>query len=206
MTVIPFGEFYVISERKIIKQNRSSTFCLQLTHLSTNTIIILIDNCLLLKLIWLSFSDDDDEDQSEHSSPNVSNSMINPGLMNRTSPQSAMPSGSPSAVLPGLSQGQSAIDRLNQATMDGLNQSETPRSQANSQTAATPESADSPSPYPSAATVQSTIEKATSFISTSIPPGIIPGYPSVEFSHSPVGLTPSALWPTGWPQQAYYKQ
>ena len=126
-----------------------------------------------------------------------------------------LPSASPSAVLPGLSQAQTAA-------LDGLSQSAlNPESQANnnpgaaglltgtgagSQTAATPESADSPSAYPSGpipTSVQSTIEKAQ-FISTSIQPGLIPGYPSVEFPSS--GISPAALWSSGWPQQAYYKQ
>ena len=46
----------------------------------------------------------------------------------------------------------------------------------------------------SLSSVQSTLEKTFNPLA----------YPSVEFGHSPI--TPAALWPSGWPQQAYYKQ
>ena len=135
--------------------------------------------------------------------------MLTQGLLNpRTSPHN-LPSASPSAVLPGLSATQQQ-QPMDAAAAIMSQQSAQPQDALQSASATTPDSADSPSGnYPSLASatqLQSTIEKATSFISTSIPHGIIPGYPSVEFSHSPVGLTPSALWPSGWPQQAYYKQ
>jgi hypothetical protein len=129
--------------------------------------------------------------------------MLNASLMSRTSPHltaPVLPSGSPSAVLPGLNGSNGIPGDFKPMEMPSEN------SISNSHTAATPESSDSPNPYPNSASVQSTLEKATSVFSTSLPPGVIPGYPSVEFGHSPVGLTPSALWPSGWPQQSYYKQ
>ena len=56
-----------------------------------------------------------------------------------------------------------------------------------------------PGPIPSSLTsVQSTIEKTFN-------PASIPGYSSVEFGHSPISTPISpALWPSGWPQHAYY--
>ena len=138
-------------------------------------------------------------------------------MLARGSPSGVLPSASPSTVLPGLTHAQTALDGLTQSALNAESQSNSNPGTggilsggSGSQTAATPESADSPSAYPPtgagvalpSSSVQSTIEKAQ-FISTSIQPGIIPGYPSVEFP--PSGISSAALW-SGWPQQAYYKQ
>ena len=180
--------------------------------------------------IIILFSEDDDE-HSEHSSPNVSNSLLNPNsILNRMSPGGNLPpSGSPSTGLPGMpavlggQTGQSMIppgmplSASHDATLaTGIAENSGSNTQPpeTGTGEATPESADSPiqrisafppnsvsaSQIPALASVQSTIEKTFS-------PGVTSGisnYSGVEFSHSPISA--GALWPTGWPQHAYYKQ
>ena len=181
--------------------------------------------------VIILFSEDDDE-HSEHSSPNVSNSLLNPNsILNRMSPGGNLPpSGSPSAGLPGMPTvlggqanqvmvppGMPLPGHDTTALTNGMEPQAVTNAQPqeNGTGEGTPESADSPiqrnsafppnsaavtSHIPTLASVQSTIEKTFS-------PGVTSGlsnYTGVEFSHSPISA--GALWPTGWPQHAYYKQ
>ena len=190
--------------------------------------------CIPAKYIILIFSEDDDEN-SEHSSPNVSAGLLNPTMMNRMSPGvGTLPSGSPSNGLPGMPPGlpgmPPATGQMNtglptvshdgQITGSAVVTTDVTTGSAGSTAPptngeATPESAGSPiqrfqghgtigvssapGPIPSSLTsVQSTIEKTFN-------PASIPGYSSVEFGHSPISTPISpALWPSGWPQHAYY--
>ena len=153
-----------------------------------------------LCVLTVLFSDDDDEN-SGHSSPNVSNGMMAlppPTMMNRMSP-GVLPSGSPSAGLPGMLPSMTSVP-------SGLEQ-------PNGET--TPDSSNSPRApitYPQSSLAPSvsipSLVAAQNALHTGVAGGINPsmaGYASsVEFGAP--SLAP-ALWPSAtmaqW-QQGYY--
>ena len=150
-------------------------------------------------VLTVLFSDDDDEN-SGHSSPNVSNGMMAlppPTMMNRMSP-GVLPSGSPSAGLPGMlpsmTTGPGGLEQPNgETTPDSSNSPRAP-------TLAYPQSSLAPSvSIPSLVAAQNALQPAGG-----IHPSMV-GYASgVEFGAP--SLAP-ALWPSAtmaqW-QQGYY--